>query len=146
MPVIVIGADTDLGKRIIDALLGRDGEVRAFVTDPDAADRLRAQGVKVAVGDVSDGSHVAVAALNCHSAVLDPEAGRDGRERSFATTPEALAAAWADALADAGVRRAIWLGESVPAPVAAAVAESAAVTRGEAAPDQVRRLDELPAL
>lgn len=141
VPVIVIGADTPLGERVMAALAGRGGEVRAFVTDPDAAERMRAMGAKVAVGDVSDGSHIAGAALNCFSAVLEPEAARDGRERSFASTPEAVVAAWAAAIADAGVHRAIWLGDAVPDVVARAVSESAAVGPGGGAPEEVRRVD-----
>ena len=53
MPVIVIGADTILGDALIDALLTREGEVRAFVTDPDRGLALKGRGVKVATGDVS---------------------------------------------------------------------------------------------
>ena len=35
MPVIVVGADTEIGLASIDGLLARQGEVRAFVTDSD---------------------------------------------------------------------------------------------------------------
>lgn len=142
MPVIVIGADTTLGGIVVSALAGREGEVRAFVTDPAAADRLKRLGVKVAVGDVSDGSHIAGAALNCFSAVLDPEAAADARERSFAATSDEVIAAWAEAIAHAGVRRAIWLGDAVPDAVAEVVPESAAVHRGAEAASAVCRIDE----
>lgn len=109
MPVIVIGADTPLGRAAVDALLPGAAELRAFITDPDALDALRARGVKVAIGDVSDGSHVGGAATRAFCAVLVPEAAVDERERSFATTPGAVVAAWADGLRDAGVHRIIWI-------------------------------------
>jgi putative NADH-flavin reductase len=107
MPVIVIGADTPLGAAAMDALLPRTGEVRAFVTSPDAAADLRSRGVKVALGDVSDGSHVGGAALNAYCAVLVGEAAVDDRERAFADSPQAVVAAWVDGLNDAAVSRAI---------------------------------------
>jgi nucleoside-diphosphate-sugar epimerase len=109
MPVIVVGADTNLGSAVIDALLPQRGELRAFVTDPEIGRELHARGVKVAIGDVSDGSHVGGAALHTFCAVLVPTAANDDRERSFADSPEAVIAAWADGLRDGGVRRAIWL-------------------------------------
>jgi hypothetical protein len=109
MPVIVIGADTAIGRATIDALLPGAAELRAFVTDPAAIDLLKVRGVKVAVGDVSDGSHVGGAAMRAFCAVLVPEAATDSRERSFAGTPEAVVAAWAQGLRDAGVHRVIWI-------------------------------------
>lgn len=109
MPVIVIGADTVIGRAAVDALLPGAAELRAFVTDPDEINALKARGVKVAVGDVSDGSHVGGAAMRAFCAVLVPEAACDGRERSFAASPAAVVSAWADGLRDAGVHRAIWV-------------------------------------
>ena len=44
MPVIVIGADTRPGTSIVDELAEKAAEVRVFITDPDAAPRLRAMG------------------------------------------------------------------------------------------------------
>lgn len=107
MPVIVIGADTPIGASIIDALLPRDGEVRAFVTDAATGLALKDRGAKVAIGDVSDGSHVGGAALNAFCAVVVGEAAVDDRERSFAADPAAVVAAWAEGLADAAVARVI---------------------------------------
>jgi putative NADH-flavin reductase len=114
MPVIIIGADAASGREITDALVGRTGEVRAFVTDRDAARDLKERGVKVAVGDVSDGSHVGAAAAGCFSAVLITAAADDGRERSFAVTPAEVHATWAEALEDAAVSRIIWIGAAEP--------------------------------
>jgi len=118
VPVIVIGADTSIGKAITAALAVRDGEVRAFVSDASAALLLRNDGVKVAVGDVSDGSHIEGAASGCFSAVVIPEAALDRRERSFTDSPPTTVATWVSALSDASVRRLIWLEDSrVAAPI-----------------------------
>ena len=70
MPVIVVGADTEIGLASIEGLLARQGEVRAFVTDPAVGASLKERRVKVALGDVSDPSHIEAAALHCFSAVL----------------------------------------------------------------------------
>ncbi|MEX0757423.1 MAG: NAD(P)H-binding protein [Acidimicrobiia bacterium] len=117
MPVIVVGADTAVGRAIVDALLEPDREVRAFVSDLGAAEELREQGVKVALGDVSDPSHVGGACTRCFSAVLITEAATDDRERSFARTPGAVLAGWVEAVQDAQVTRVIWVGEgAIPVP------------------------------
>ncbi len=118
MPVIVIGADTSIGEAITALLTAREGEVRAFVSSASAALLLRKSGVKVAVGDVSDGSHVEGAALGCFSAVVIPEAAFDRRERSFTDSPPTTVATWVSALSNASVRRLIWLEDSrVAAPI-----------------------------
>jgi hypothetical protein len=109
MPVLVVGADTPLGAAITRALDVRHGERRAFVSDPGVAESLKQRSWKVAVGDVSDGSHVGGAALGAFSLVLVPEAAFDGRERAFAQSPAATVQAWAEAASDAGVTRVIWL-------------------------------------
>lgn len=146
MPIIVVGADTPPGSKIVDALLTRDGEVRAFVTDLTAAEELKQLGVKTAIGDVSDGSHVGGAALNCFSAVLVPDAASDDRERAFADDPGSVVAAWAEGLRDAGVNRVLWIGDRVPDVVADAVPESVAVPLGKGLGQRVREIDDLPEL
>lgn len=139
MPVIVIGADTPLGESIIDELVNPPREVRAFVSDPDTAQRLKDRGVKVALGDVSDDSHIEGAATRCFCAVLVTEAAQDDRERSFATSPEAVKQGWARAVATAGVTRVIWVtGQQPPA---TETAEVVAVDPKE--PDTARRVAEL---
>lgn len=110
MPAIVIGADTAVGRAVVEALLVRQGEVRAFVSQPADGVELKRLGVKVAIGDVSDASHVGPAALNAFSAILIAEAASDERERSFATDEASVFAVWADGLTDAGVKRVIWVG------------------------------------
>ena len=134
MPVIVVGADTPSGEAVIDALLPRDGEVRAFVTDADVGAHLKSRQVKVATGDVSDGSHIGGAAMRSFCAIAATEAAHDERERSFAGTPDAVVAAWAEGLRDAGVSRVIVLddGSCDVAPLLAAADESAAVSIDDA--------------
>lgn len=111
MPVIVIGADTPTGRAIVSALLEPEREVRAFVSDLTAAEELKREGVKVALGDVSDTSHIEGACLRCFSAVLVTEAAADGRERSFAPSAEVVVQGWIDAVHTADVTRVIWVGE-----------------------------------
>ena len=109
MPVIVVGADTEPGLAIIEALIDPGREVRAFVTDPRVVVDLKRQGVKVALGDVSDDSHIEVAALHCFTAVLVTEAARDDRERSFANSEPEVLEAWGRAVVSAGIHRVIWV-------------------------------------
>ena len=140
MPVIIVGADTRLGPAVIDALTMRDGEIRAFVSAVEELDRLRARGVKTAVGDISDGSHVGGAALHAFAAVLLAEAATDDRERAFAATPDAVYAQWADGLRDAGVTRAIWVSDDpIPQTIRDAVAETARVRVADRPPSEVAR-------
>ena len=111
MPVIVVGADTETGRAIVDALIEPGREVRAFVSDIASAEALRKGGVKVALGDVSDPSHIEGASTRCFSAVLVTEAAFDDRERSFARTPEAVLTGWVEAVRAASVTRVIWVGD-----------------------------------
>lgn len=153
MPVIVIGADTPLGRATMDELLPRSSEVRAFVTSPEAANTLRSQGVKVALGDISDGSHVGGAALNAYCAVLIAEAAYDDRDRAFADTPQAVIRTWVDGLNDAAITRAIFVGDPPEAATLAGLQAELAVVTTEARPAaevaaEVSRLEdaiELPA-
>ena len=151
MPVTIIGADTKVGGAVVEALLPRQGEVRVFVTDPDAAADIRSRGAKVALGDVSDGSHIGAAALSAFDAVLIAEAATDGRERSFAADETAVFAEWAAALSEAGVQRAIWVSDDgIPDPIATAVSEAASVNTAGRDPSaiatEVAELDEAPTL
>lgn len=151
MPVIVVGADTEYGDAITRRLASRNGEVRAFVTDPEAAQPLRMLGVKVAVGDVSDASHIEGAALNAFSAVLIAEAGRDQRERSFARSVDGLVAGWLAAATAAGVRRIIWVGSGAPPDaVSDAAGEVALIDTARGSPEdaanEAARLDDLAEL
>lgn len=110
MPVIIVGADAPVGELIVEAVLPAAAEVRAFISDGERADGFKQQGAKVAVGDVSDHSHVEGACLHCFCAILVMEAAADSRERSFASDARAVFRGWGRAVAAAGVRRAIWVG------------------------------------
>jgi len=128
MPVIVVGADTTDGQAIVEALIDPGREVRAFVTDVEVAGELRKTGVKVALGDVSDDSHIEGAVMNCFTAVLLTEAARDDRERSFGSTEQQVLEGWARAVTASGVSRVIWVhdGEVPPTGVKEAVQVSPA--------------------
>lgn len=136
MPVIVVGADTGPGEAIIDRLDHPDREVRAFVSDESIAASLRDRGVKVALGDVSDESHVEGAALRCFSAILVVEAAEDGRDRSFAETSAEVLAGWARAVTRSGVKRVIWV--TAEPPPAVAIGEVATVDPDD--PDLAERV------
>jgi hypothetical protein len=107
-------------------LVGPGREVRAFVTDPEVAGRIRGSGAKVALGDLSDSSHVEAACMHCFTAVLVTEAARDQRERAFAEEADQVLQGWAGAVAAAGVTRVIWVGDDEGLP--ATPAESARVS------------------
>ena len=135
MPVIVVGADTKVGKAIVVALEPGPREIRAFVSDPEAGARYKAIGAKTALGDVSDASHVGSAAIGAFSAILVAEAASDGRERSFATSADAVFETWAEALAEAEVSRTIWVGDvDPPDALAASVPHLASVPVGDRSP------------
>lgn len=125
MPVIVIGADTRLGRAIVERLLEPGREIRVFVSDPEAAEQLRGLGAKTALGDVSDFSHVGAACTGVFTAVMVGEAARDGRERSFAHDQRAVFEGWAEAAGEAGAARIIWVG--VPDAPATSGTEAAGV-------------------
>jgi hypothetical protein len=136
---MVIGADTENGRALIDGLVAPGREVRAFVSTPSDVAGLRAKGVKVALGDVSDESHVQGSLTNCFTAVLVTEAATDGRERSFATSEEQVLRGWAAAAAASGVSRVIWIHDG-DAP-AVGTAETRSVS-----PESPRLVEEVVAL
>jgi putative NADH-flavin reductase len=139
MPVIVIGADTGAGLAISNELVNPGREVRAFVSDPQIAGDLKRMGVKVALGDVSDDSHIEAAAMHCFTAVLVTEAARDDRERSFARSEADVLEAWARAVGNAKVNRVIWVYDG--AAPEAEVSEVATVSSTD--PNLARRVAEL---
>ncbi|MEX1208272.1 MAG: NAD(P)H-binding protein [Acidimicrobiia bacterium] len=115
MPVIVVGADSPLGAAIVDTLRGRPGELRAFVGTAAAGEPLRAAGFKVAVGDISDSTHVEGAVFGCYTAVLVAEAAADGRELAFAVGPDSVIDGWLAAVTASAVPRVILVGAIRPA-------------------------------
>lgn len=146
MPVMVVAADTAAGDAILRRVHEPGREVRAFVSDPEAAIDLRARGIKVALGDVSDSSHVAAACLHCHSVVFVVAGAEDGRELSFADGVPAVLDGWAEAAREAAARRVIWVGTDVAPPSvaeAAVVPDDADLAR---LADRVAALDEAASL
>lgn len=113
MPLLVVGADHPLGAAIVSRTVHPEREVRAYVSDPESAANLKAQGAKVAVGDLSDEGHIAAAATRCFSIAFVIAALDDGRELAFADRDASLAA-WARAAEQSGVTRVIWVGEEPP--------------------------------
>ena len=141
MPVMVVGADTENGRALIDGLVAPGREVRAFVSDPGAVAGLKALGVKVALGDVSDESHVQGCLTNCFTAVLVTEAARDGRERSFAMSEEHVLRGWASAAAASGVSRVIWVHDG-EAPSAGPVETRTVSPQSARLVEEVKALDD----
>ena len=139
MPVIIVGADTVSGEEILEGLEGPGREVRVFVSDESRVGSLKKRGFKVALGDVSDESHIEAAATRCFSAVLITDAATDTRERSFADTPEEVLAGWTRAVLAAEVTRVIWV-TSDPTPPTA-TKEVATVDPGD--PELVKKVLEL---
>jgi nucleoside-diphosphate-sugar epimerase len=145
MPVIVVGADTPQGRAVVGGLVEPGREVRAFVSDPIVGAELRDMGVKVALGDVSDDSHIQGACTNCFTAVLVTEAARDGRERSFASSEAQVLDGWRGAVEASGITRVIWVHDGETPPVQ--VKESRTISPGH--PDlvsEVAALDDARAL
>lgn len=141
MPMIVVGADSPTGAGIVAAAAERCGEVRAFVSDEAAAADLRSRSVKVALGDVSDLSHVEGAARGCFCAVLVAEAAFDGRLMSFASNPEQAIVGWVSAALEAGVTRVVL----VHAPPVTDAVEAITGARESAVVDGRAPLDEIVA-
>lgn len=109
MPVIVVGADTDTGEAVLEGLAEPNREIRVFVSDAIVATVMRERGFKVALGDVSDESHIEAAANRCFTAILITEAAQDDRERAFIDEPNDILAAWSQAAMSSGVTRVIWV-------------------------------------
>ena len=146
MPVIVVGADTERGIQLLDALGAHQREVRAFISDASHTGPLRRLGVKVAVGDVSDDSHVGAAAIGAHTAVLMVEAASDERERSFAASGAETLAKWWDAMAEASVKRILWVGDPPERPSSPAIPSAIVDPHLPDWIDEIRRLDDALAI
>jgi len=77
MPVVVTGADQPLGRAVVLELADRGGDVRATVRSRAAAGALRAVGIRVFVGDLSDPLRLGAAIEDAHT-VLHLDRGPDG--------------------------------------------------------------------
>ena len=68
----------------------------------------------MAVGDLSDGSHIGAAADRSFTAVLVVAAATDGRPLAFSIDASGVLKTWTTALREARVQRAIWVGDPAP--------------------------------
>src|SRR5919106_3130614 len=110
MPVMVTGAQSQLGARVIEYLRSTGGQVRVYVdatvATEDDATRLRVVGCKVAVGELDDEGHLEAALEQVHTVahcwtgpLHDP------------TEQVEVAAVLSSAVLGAGVRRLVWVRE-----------------------------------
>jgi uncharacterized protein YbjT (DUF2867 family) len=109
MTVLVTGASGSIGPSAIRAFLGSFPEVRAYVRRPDAAERLRELGAKVAVGAADDVETLTIAMYGvftvCHLiGALDTPHEEGYRDVNAGSVEAALEAA-----EQAGVRRFLFL-------------------------------------
>lgn len=100
MPVVVTGADRPLGGALVLALLERGvPDLRAVVRDRAYAPALRAAGVRVSVGDLSDPLRLGAVLEGAHT-VVHLDIGPDGRGKPLDTWEWLL-----DAAEDTGLHR-----------------------------------------
>lgn len=144
--MIIVGADTPIGVAVARAIAGPDREVRAFISSMEPAEALRAMGVKVALGDLSDGSHIEAAATGCFTAILVSGAVTDGRELAFSESPHQVLRTWAQAISDSKVRRAIWIGSAIDGAAPESRSIDPAGSSDEEVAARVAALDEAAAL
>ena len=147
VPVIIIGADAPVGAAIAEAVAPAAAEVRVFISDQALSDEFKRRGAKVALGDVSDFSHVEAACLHCFCAIWVMEAAADERERAFAADPGTVFAGWARAAVAAQIKRAIWVGtgadhDLAPAPPPGSPMETARVVADSSRFGNVREVAE----
>jgi nucleoside-diphosphate-sugar epimerase len=97
--ILVTGASGFVGHRVVAKLLTRGEPVRALVRDPAKAEKLRAQGVEVCVGDLRDRTVLEGAVrdvdvvLHCAAAVGSRYGAREFYEVNVAGTRQLLKAA-----------------------------------------------------
>lgn len=70
MPVVVIGADTPVGRALVPLLRRRGSEVRATIREAEKADPLRALGAKVATDPASDADTLRAILDEAHTVCL----------------------------------------------------------------------------
>ncbi len=110
MPVLVTGAEDGLGARVIEQLRASGGEVRAYldatVAGEAEASALRAQGCKVAVGELDDEGHLEAAMAQVHTVAHCWGGALHDLDQQVTA-----AATVASALLGAAVRRLVWIRE-----------------------------------
>src|SRR6266542_2265532 len=109
MPVVVTGASGLIGRPAIRAFAFVSPQVRAYVRRPEAADRLREAGAKVAAGPIDDVENLeevmAGAHTVCHLAGSLYPRSPDDYERSIVGSLRCVIAA----AARAGVKRLLYV-------------------------------------
>lgn len=96
MPVLIVGASSDVGRHLAALLLAEDAQVRVYVSTEDRD--LRAAGCKVAVGEYDDMGRIESAMEQVHTVVhlagdAEPAAGRSIEWMIEETTDVAVRAA-----------------------------------------------------
>lgn len=102
MPVVITGADTPIGERVVAALEGQGLDLRATVDDRGRVDDLVARGVKTAVSDLVDTERFGAVVEGAHTVIHlrggSADAALDGISDVLAALP------------DSGVARVVTLG------------------------------------
>ncbi|CAN5819838.1 hypothetical protein BH23ACT10_BH23ACT10_01000 [soil metagenome] len=110
MPVLVTGAESGLGARVLQQLRLSGGQIRAYldatVADADTAAALRATGCKVALGELDDEGHLEAALAQVHTVAHCWGGPLHDLEAQLN-----VAGTVASAALGAGVRRLVWVRE-----------------------------------
>ena len=88
MPVLIVGASTDVGRELASLLVSDGAQVRAYVFEDDPS--LRAMGVHVAVGELDDLGKMESAMEQVHTVVHVPVEPDPPRGRSLDWVVEEL--------------------------------------------------------
>src|SRR5438552_6339023 len=67
MPVVVTGAAGLIGRHAVRAFLATSPQVRAYIRHREAAEGLRADGAKVAVGRIDDAATLSTVMAGAHT-------------------------------------------------------------------------------
>lgn len=116
--IVVFGAGGKAGSRVLAEAVERGHEVTAVVRDPAKHASLERAGVRLAAGDVTEATSVAVAAAG-HDAAISTVFRADADPGEFYT---AAAKALVAGLAEAGVERLVTVGVGTALEVAPGVA------------------------
>ncbi|MDQ3990916.1 MAG: NAD(P)H-binding protein [Actinomycetota bacterium] len=108
MPVVVTGANGQVGSALIPLLRERGSEVRAAVRRREVADAVRALGAKVAVGSLDDPAVVGPLLHDAHT-VCHLAGGMAAPEEAYDRDIAGLTASVVDAATRAGVSRFLFL-------------------------------------
>lgn len=111
--IAITGANGHLGLRLLQSLTRRGGSVRALVRSSRAAARIKAlgsgEGVSVEVVDYRDAQALAAALQGCESVVHLVGIIKETAGNRYADAHEATCAALAEAGAQAGIQRIVYM-------------------------------------